>query len=293
MVSLFYNKHTLNSLFNPVKLLRNIQWRYGAKTSELPHVFVVGCPRSGTTLMYSILASHPNLMGMDVETFFFVPRDALNIQNYDRIVEACDISEKEIKDLFAQSQDLVDFYDKLANFFCQQKTSLRLLEKTPFHALNISYLIKHFPQAKFINMIRDGRDCYISHQRVKQRKYSLEQFASLWTDCVRSTRKVANTEKIMSVKYEDLVSLPENTTKKVMKFLAESFLEYQVENTSYSKSKIFSITDQKRQSSGHERLNQPISSQSVNQWKIKMMPEEIQVFNQIAGQDLQKCGYEV
>lgn len=122
----------VGSLVNPVKIARNIKWRYGARTSDAPHVFVVGAPRSGTTLMFTILASHPEFSSINLESFFFVPRDVFKLESYRRLEKYGGLSTDSMKSLLASSRDLVELYDRMAEKLIAKDNASRFLEKLPF-----------------------------------------------------------------------------------------------------------------------------------------------------------------
>lgn len=278
----------VTSLINPVKVTRNTLWRYGSGISQEPHVFVVGAPRSGTTLMFTVLRSHPAFSAIDSETFFFVPRDVFNLNNYKRLSNLGAPSSQETAELLASSKDLINFYDNVAKFINMRDGGKRFLEKTPFHVLYLKFLTKHFPKAKFINMIRDGRDCYISNCRLDPQFHKpLSSFASLWRDSIKSRQSLGEHSQILDIKYEEFTHNPAKMTQKIMNFIDEDFLEQQIDPNYYSKSKIF------KGYSGHERLSQPIKPSSIGKWREKLTVKQIEVFNSIAGRELKQLEYEI
>ncbi|MEL6845452.1 MAG: sulfotransferase, partial [Bacteroidota bacterium] len=179
------------------------------------------------------------------------------------------------------------FYHPVVKLLARDGGS-RFLEKTPFHVLHLEYLARHFVNAKFINMIRDGRDGYVSNKRLTAGAtldQSVYEYSSLWKRSIVARRKLGNHSRILDVKYEDLTSNPSLWAKKIMDFLDEEFFEYQIRLGSSSGSKMFSGE------SGHERLSQPIAPTSVGQWRKSLTQEEIEGFHSTAGTMLEAMGY--
>jgi len=286
-ISLSRFPRRVSSLANPWKVIKNLRGRYLCSISEKPHVFVLGAPRSGTTLMFSILASHPSMAYIDCETFFFVPRDIFNLSSYKRLADNSNISLKEIGDHVKSSEDVVRLYDSIAADVMTAGGGSRFLEKTPFHILYIDFLIKHFPNAKFVNMVRDGRDCYRSNKRLADYYHKpLENFSVVWRDSIRARQAVGNHPQVMDVKYEDLTTFPERIVRELMTFLGEDFFPYQIDPTHHSRPKIF------ENDKGHERLRQPIKPTSIGKWREKLTIDEIDYFQKLAGKELLAMGYE-
>ncbi|MBR9911300.1 MAG: sulfotransferase, partial [Gammaproteobacteria bacterium] len=117
----------------------------------MPHIFIVGAPRSGTTLLQSILLVHEKIVGFDEETGFFMYRDL-----FSREFEG--IKNDQYEKICLESSDIVSLYDGVAKL--RIETIGRdgfFLEKTPQHVLKIDFLLKNFPNAKFLNLFRDIR----------------------------------------------------------------------------------------------------------------------------------------
>ena len=268
---------------NPSHIVPNIIMRFPKAKSSQKHIFVIGAPRSGTTLMKLILAVHPNLTGIGYETGFFMYKDLLNFN-----LLGLDTSEKE--EVNQKSADIIQLFDNWTEKLLLKFGGRRFIEKTPPHVLKLDFLLKYFPSAQFINIYRDGRDCYCSarnHQYVVQGQ-SLTKYAKYWKKCVKARLKKGQQANIFDVKYEELVTQPEKIVKEIMIFLGEQYDPKQIQPAYYSQ---HGITKSKRQE--FSKLSQSIDASNIYKYKDKLSPAEITKFNKIAGTQLQKLGYEL
>ncbi|MEQ9001306.1 MAG: sulfotransferase [Coleofasciculus sp. B1-GNL1-01] len=268
-------------LKHPQAIPKNIFLRLPKTSSHEPHIFVFGAPRSGTTLMKLILGAHPNLSSFGYETGLFMYRDIYGF-TYEGFTT------KDIAYLIGQSQDIVQFYDKFTQQITQQTGGQRFIEKTPQHVLRLKFLLKHFPNAKFINMFRDGRDGYCSarhHQNVPQGK-SIVRYASYWKKCVNARLRQGDNENILDVKYEDLTTKPEQVVRQIMDFIGEEYDSRQINPQYYSQN---TITQDTRQE--FRKLSKSIDQSSQGRWKKELTESEIKQFHEIAGRELQILGY--
>ena len=266
-------------LTNPMKIPANIFWRIPRTISDKRHIFVVGAPRSGTTLLQSIISVHPNVKSLDEETGFFMLRDIFKLR-----LDGVD------SEMVAQAQqasdDIVDYYDAVAFIVTKNDPAVRFLEKTPQHVLRLGFITKFFPNAQVIHIVRDGRDCYCSakgHKGVVQGK-DVKSYAKYWEKCIRS-RLLCDSSQIFDVKYEDLTSDPETVMRQVMHFLGETFIMDQIDPAKYSRNKMSTKKE-------FTKLNSKISIASQNRWKEEMSSDEKDIFLLIARQCLSSFGYE-
>ncbi|MEQ9624757.1 sulfotransferase family protein [Coleofasciculus chthonoplastes] len=268
-------------LKHPQAIPKNIFMRLPKTISSDPHIFVFGAPRSGTTLMKLILGAHPNLSSFGYETGLFMYRDIYGF-TYEGFTAT------DIANLINQSPDIVRFYDKFTEQITQQTGGQRFIEKTPQHVLRLKFLLKHFPNAKFINMFRDGRDGYCSarhHQNVPQGK-SIVRYASYWKKCVNARLRQGENDKIWDVKYEELTTNPEQVVRQIMNFLGEEYDARQIEPQYYSQNRITQDTRQE-----FRKLSKSIDQSSQERWKKELTESEVQQFHKIAGRELQILGY--
>ncbi|MEL4895240.1 sulfotransferase family protein [Crocosphaera sp. Alani8] len=269
---------------NPYHLPKNIIWRFPQEASTQKHIFVLGAPRSGTTLAKLILTSHPYLIGPGYETAFFTYRDIFSFRFKG-------IKPKRMDALRQKCHDIVEFFDVFTHEILNQYPEAKYyVEKTPQHILRLGFLTKYFPNSKFIHMVRDGRDGYCSakyHKNVVQRS-SVERYAKYWRKCLNSRIELGNRDNILDVQYETLASQPETTIKAMMSFIGENYHPQQLEPAKYSNNAITKI-----KTTVFAKLSSKINDSSIQRHKKELSQQEIETFNKIAGQQLRHFGYEV
>ena len=214
-------------LQTPLDIPRNILWRFPQTKSSQKHIFILGSPRSGTTLLKSILCTHPNFKGITYETTgFFSYLNFFHKNRYSYIEKYDQVDCQEIHKIANKSKDIIDFFDNFSLIFLRKFNRKRFVEKLNSVTINrINFLTKYFPQAQFIHLYRDGRDCYCSarnHPHVYQAK-SLPSFARHWRNCINSRLKCQHNPNIYDTSYEKLTSNPEKEIKKIIDFLGENY----------------------------------------------------------------------
>lgn len=208
------------SMFRRDVFLPNVWCRCPLYRSQKRHIFVLGGPRSGTTLLKTILCAHPNLAGTDYEsTGVFFYRDIFHYADPE-------IDAAAVKSSLAAAQGFAGFYDGITSWKLEQLGKKRFVDKPVSQdrlALALYPLL--FPRACLINIIRNGMDCFCSarkHPNVPQ-KESLEYFARFWKKRVATRLKPWRHGNVRDVRYEDLVSDPETTVRGLMDFVGEPY----------------------------------------------------------------------
>jgi hypothetical protein len=200
-------------------------------------VFVVGCPRSGTTLVQTMLDSHPRLSVLyEAESLVDIP---LGLRT-----SATSASEALALAEAHQNSRTHGFDARTARALCRQlgitdaAGAMRVLAasqalaqgktrwgtKTPKALLHLAELAIVYPDAQFIHVIRDGRDSASSQARVFGR--SVVQGAVLWRTGMRTGRRAGSRlgpDRYLEVRLEELLSSPEEQIRRMCVFLGEDF----------------------------------------------------------------------
>lgn len=134
----------------------------------IERLFVVGCPRSGTTWVQLLLAEHPEIACANIETYLFSrylgrlheswrnERGAAEAGG-PRNVLACFLGEDEFIALCR------DFATAVFEKIRATRPGARVIaDKTPNHAYPAAFILKVFPDARFLHVIRDPRDVFCS-----------------------------------------------------------------------------------------------------------------------------------
>ncbi len=244
-------------------------------------VFVIGAPRSGTTLLKTLIVSHSKYGSCDYEgTGIFAIRD---LREY-RLKE---LNDDEIADLLSRYTSLISFYDALTNSILSKKGGVIFVDKLSMNWLCLQYVARLLPQSKFVNIVRDGRDVFCSarkHPNIPQAT-TAAHFARYWRRCVHLPRATIPSPRLLTVQYEQLVAFPAEQVARVMKFLGKEFENDQI------KVKIYSATTGLMHTDQHRNLGEPISTRSVGRWRDELSEQEQAAFFRIAGVDLRSFGY--
>ena len=192
--------------------------------------FLVGCARSGTSILGEALGSHA-----EVDYIFEASPlwNALTPTRPDHRLRPADLD----------AELATQIYEQLGlQATGSSREAPRLwLEKNPKHVLRILFLATLFPQARFLHIIRDGRDATASlmfrnrgeqwgHLKIPGWRKLLEQFpkanhircATQWATAVRTARADARElepGRYCEVRYEELVRKPEATLETALRFL--------------------------------------------------------------------------
>ncbi|WP_196502593.1 sulfotransferase family protein [Aestuariivirga litoralis] len=185
-------------------------------------VFVVGMPRSGTTLAAQILAAHPQaasageLVRLSVEAKFFTGRYHVAGGLKQLLADA------QAGAIASRTEDFL----KLARLVAG-KPAARLVDKTPLQFQSAGYIHMCFPHARFINMERHPADIFIStYQNGFSQEFGFafdqEAFAHFFLkrhEILKYWRSLFP-EKILDVGYESLTASPDLQVRRILDFLA-------------------------------------------------------------------------
>lgn len=266
--------------------------------------FIVGCSRSGTTLLRLILCGHSRLH-IPPETWFIADlvarfplaaplspaqvRDAVDIMvgHYrwpDLQIPAEDFSAR----AFALvSPLLVDLIDLPYREHLRRAGKPRFGDKTPPYIAIVPELLTLYPEARVINLVRDGRDVAISF--VDAHFHGRPYHADFeWTRALRHAerwRASPHAARMLDVRYEDLVRTPEATVRRICDFLGEVFEPAMLAHGG----RLALIPERERWIQG--KLAQPISGDAVAAWQKRLTAAECFCIEASLHADLARLGY--
>ena len=278
-----------------------------------PYVFVVGSPRSGTTLLKRLLDAHP-LLAMTRETHW-IPRffeRGIGLTADGRVTPALikklhehrrfshlrlDPREVEEAATAFEGRPYSDFVSNLFELYARGDGKPFVGDKTPPYVRKIDVLSKLWPRVRFVHLVRDGRDVCLSmrkwrmaHRAAGRRKTWQEDPVSTtalwWEWLVRLGREAGARlpgSRYLELRYEDLIANPEQQCRQVCRFLD---LPYAVEMLDYHKGKTRTGSDL----SANGAWLPP--TPGLRDWRSQMPADDLRRFEAVAGRLLGELGYE-
>lgn len=266
-------------------------------------VFVVGMNGSGTTMLVDCLDRHPALYGFPLETRLiphliriasrFEPlTDDDNFRRLWRYVTtltpfrlASGGEPQPLPDGWEScTRDLAGLLNMLFVSFAHQRGKHLWCEKSPQNAQHMLKIRKLFPRARFIHVIRDGRDCACSFHRRWGKAPELTMLR--WKQLVRTARaqgRILGSESYMEVHYEDLTKAPEYWMRRICSFLSIAFDPVVLESSQPYLGR----------GGRNFRSNEAVGSLKPNsgRWREHFGATMRQRLDNIGGQVLDECGY--
>jgi Sulfotransferase family len=270
-----------------------------------PPVFIVGCERSGTTLLRLMLDSHPEL-AIPPESLFiprawevrgrYARKDGFDWRRMiDDIFMSLRVQEwrlpKETVHMRLDSQAYVDFASvirALFEAFAESRGKERWGDKTPSYLLALPLLSQLFEESRIIHIIRDGRAVAFSLWKAPFGPSSLGRAAERWAHQVPKGRLLGQqlkSECYREIRYETLVAQPRDVLEELCDFLD---LEFVPEMLSYSSSWQSAVPE--RVHGHHSNLALPPAP--LGDWRKKLTSSEIALVEMIQQGALDEFGYQ-
>jgi SAM-dependent methyltransferase len=185
-------------------------------------IFIVGTPRSGTTMLQAALRLHEKVWG-GPESHFLLPL-------LERHAELWEYAYREPADEFLlpslgiTEERFLEYLGRgMRDLFDDHAGGRRWVDHTPSYVHVIGPLATMFPDARFLLLVRDGRQVAASTMRCWWGKdYTLEQAAQMWASHVRSGLRhldSAVADRILSVRYERLITDTDAEVRRIEAFV--------------------------------------------------------------------------
>lgn len=288
-----------------------------------PLHFIIGCPRSGTYLLSNIL-DQSGQIAIPTETHFiplfdryaFLAGDLQSSNARTRLLKAIYsfleiwLTRAEIErnfdemlqhSLLATHGDFEQIirenhsYAETVHAIYERYATLKGVEhygdKSAFFQHipleRIDYAVNH--QAKFIHIVRDGRDVCLSWMKLSMGPENLAIAARAWRKHIAGKRQwgALHPDRYCEIRYEDLLENPEHETRRICEFIG---IEFKPEMLQFHQGEMAQAI---ANSSTHAMLGKPIDSTNREKWRSLMTSEDLAFFEWLAGKELAKTGYPI
>lgn len=266
-------------------------------------VFVGGAERTGTSLMFALLTSHPNISMTRRTNYWRYIDQKFGDLSQPQNLEACLDVMRRYKRMVAVGLDWdrlgADFrggpatYGRLYELLQIQQASKdgkpRWGDKSLLNERYAARIFEFFPDARIVHMIRDPRDRYASVlARWKVRRGGVGAGMGEWLESVRHAE--SNVERWPSqctiVRYEDLVAAPEAEVRRICAFIGESFADEMLTMSGAER-----FRDEGANSSYGRRPTGAISTSSIGKYTKVLSSDQVRYIETVARDDMQRYGY--
>lgn len=259
-------------------------------------IFIVGCPRSGTTVL-SVLLNRHSAISVSPETAF-----------YDEIAPFLPVRGEGLAELLGRWPRLADLGIAVPDVVscCEEETSVGALlsiilnlyatargkamsgEKTPQHLNHIPRIFDDLPHARAICLVRDGRDVALSLRAMPWGTRDLAGAVDLWFRAIELSRTYAQRypHRFIAVRYERLAARPEAVLDEVMAFLD---LPFEASQLAPGPSELVLPRNFAWKGNAIERIDIALAQRR----RSAASPEDLAFLNQVLGPTLELCGYEL
>lgn len=243
--------------------------------------FIIGCVRSGTTMLRDLLRLHPNLAAPEETHFYrwsepFGTKGQTDVLTGNRVLkkhrQLDSISEDEFKGLVQGSNSRAELYKRYMELYVAKNKpkARRWFDKTPQNIYGAAMVASEFPGAKFVHIVRNPLDVVASLRVGSVMKIeNLVGACNYWNEAaeIMLVLKRARPKLVYEVQYEEFCRQPAVETRRLLDFVGE---EYQPEYF-------------------HGVKIAPKSYRSTQMFSA----DELRTINSICGQNARLYGYDI
>ncbi len=267
-------------------------------------VFIGGCSRSGTTLLGAMIGAHDDFICSPESHFKIDVLRAINKQIVSATPEAVldfikrhwrfqiwglDLTPESFLSCSNQNPSIGCLLNGVVAHYAVQQDKPQAHTWVDHTPENISYtysLLDVFPEAKFIHIIRDGRAIAASILPLDWGPNSIMKVSRWWmrmTSFGLAAEKALGPERVLRVKYEDLVLEPETTMRTISQFLGIEFQPAMLQATGFNPPP---YTTQQ-----HMLVGNTPDRKVVNRWQQKLTERQIEIFEHQTRDFMLSLGY--
>lgn len=271
-----------------------------------PFAFVVGCDRSGTTLVRALLDSHPDV-AVPAESYF----PLMLLREHDRFerdgaVDAdallgalrplvrwqrWQLPETVVRDQLARDAPgtVADAVRSLYAAYAAHHGKSRFADKTPKFVFAIAELADALPDAVFVHLVRDGRDIALSRADAGWRLRNIGTEALRWVTHVERGRRAGERlapGRYVELRYEDLVADPEAAARRLCEVVGVPFADAMLRYHERAEEVVTGV----EHPGLHTNIRRPPVA-GLRDWRVSMPAAEVRVYDAVAGPTLARFGY--
>lgn len=247
-------------------------------------VLIGGSGSSGSTLLASILDSHPEIACGPEMSFFNkkaiygayggfqaklsrwmrrgIATDGYCLYpSFLRVLDAYALSERQVVSWAKEADDLLAFVRSLQSYVLRHTHTRVFAEKTPSNCYCFHEFLELFPDAKLLHIVRDGRDVVCSFMK---RGMSLFRATSLWLYNTSAALLYRNLPQYFELTYEELVTDPTETIQRVCEHIGVRYFAAMLDRNSPS------LLSRDGISTWRNAPNEPITSSSVGRFEEEL-----------------------
>ncbi|MGB8543308.1 MAG: sulfotransferase [Candidatus Acidiferrales bacterium] len=279
------------------------------RTKMKPPVFIIGSPRSGTTLLYHMLLSAGGFAVYLTESKVFdlvFPRfedlsdrknrrKALDLWLQSKLFTLSGLDRQRIENkILNECRTGGDFLRAVMEEIARSQGVGRWAENTPEHILYLAKIKNEIPDAMVVHMIRDGRDVALSLEKKawvqpfpwdRNRRALIAGLYWEWLVDKGRRQKPALGKDYMEVHYENLIAQPEITLGEI-----GAFIKHELDYAQIRRSGIGSVSDPNTSFEGESKSG---TFDPVGRWRKQLSPADLAALERLIGPTLKKLGYEV
>ena len=242
--------------------IKKLEWENKIENKIISPVFLVGFPRSGTTLLDNILSSHPNICTLEEKPMIAMVKKSLN-----KLASYENLKKLNLHDL----QNLQEIYlDELTKYLPNKLLHGKVfIDKLPLSIIDVSLILRIFPKAKFILAIRHPLDCILS---CFMQTFNLNDAMANFLNLKNTAELYNKSMKLFDIyesifkldlhliKYENLILSLKDETTKLLKFLD---LNWEKEIDNYRSNAL----DKKINTPSYNQVTEKIYTRASGRWK--------------------------
>jgi hypothetical protein len=163
-------------------------------------------------------------------------------------------------------------------------------DKRPAYLQNLDLILRLFPDAQIVNIVRDGRDCVASLKEMSWHKQDIHSTVAAWARAADDARRAAerlDATQYHQLRYEDLVADPGTELKALCAFLDEDY------DPAMARPSAVADVAVPARKTWHARTRTEVDTRRVRSWQQRLTAEEIALCEAALGERLTACGYEL